>query len=66
MARVELVKDFYGRTIGKYEYQSNGDIIVKDFYNQVLGYYIKSRDVTTDFYRRTIAHGNSVGMLFKG
>jgi len=66
MAREEIVKDFYGRIIGKYEYQPNGDIVVRNFYNQILGYYIKSRNVTTDFYRRTIAQGNAVGMLLKG
>lgn len=40
--------------------------IIRDFYNRILGYYIASRDVTTDFYRRTIAKGNAVGMLLKG
>ena len=66
MAREEIIRDFYGRIIGKYEHQSNGDIVVKDFYNRILGYYIASRDVTTDFYRRTVAKGNAVSMLLKG
>ena len=57
---------FYGKIIGKYQYQSNGDIVVRDFYNRILGYYIVSRDVTTDFYRRVVAKGNAVGMLLKG
>ena len=51
MEREEIIRDFYGKIIGKYQYQSNGDIVVRDFYNRILGYYIASRDVTTDFYR---------------
>ena len=65
MAREEIIRDFYGRIIGKYEHQANGDIVVRDFYNRILGYYIASRDVTTDFYRRVVAKGNAVGMLLK-
>ena len=66
MEREEIVRDFYGKIIGKYQYQSNGDIVVRDFYNRILGYYIASRDVTTDFYRRVVAKGNAVGMLLNG
>ena len=66
MAREEIIRDFYGKIIGKYQYQSNGDIVVRDFYNRILGYYIASRDVTTDFHRRVVAKGNAVGMLLKG
>ena len=66
VAREEYVRDFYNRILGKYEYKDNGDIVVRDFYNRILGYYIKSQNVTTDFYRRTIAKGNAVGMLLKG
>ena len=66
MEREEIIRDFYGKIIGKCQYQSNGDIVVRDFYNRILGYYIASRDVTTDFYRRVVAKGNAVGMLLKG
>ena len=66
MEREESIRDFYGKIIGKYQYQSNGDIVVRDFYNRILGYYIASRDVTTDFYRRVVAKGNAVGMLLNG
>ena len=66
MVREEIIRDFYGKIIGKYQYQSNGDIVVRDFYNRILGYYIASRDVTSDFYRRVVAKGNAVGMLLKG
>ena len=36
MAREEIIRDFYGRIIGKYEHQTNGDIVVRDFYNRIL------------------------------
>lgn len=61
----EIIRDFSGRIIGKYEHKSNGDIIVKDFYNRILGYYIASRNLTTDFHRRIISKGNNVGMLLR-
>ena len=66
MQNEELVRDFGGRIIGRYEHKPNGDIVVRDFYNRIIGYYIKSQDVTTDFYRRPIAKGNAVGILLKG
>ena len=66
MVREEIIRDFYGKIIGKYQYQSNGDIVVRDFYNRFLGYYIASRDVSTDFYCRVVAKGNAVGMLLNG
>ena len=66
MVKEELVRDFYGKIIGKLQYEPNGDITVRDFYNRILGYYIKSRDVTTDFYKRVVAKGNAVGMLLRG
>lgn len=62
----EPIKDFYGKILGYYDYQPNGDIKVTDFYGVILGYYRKSQDVTTDFYGRIIARGNCVGMLIKG
>ena len=65
MVREEIIRDFYGKIIGKLQYEPNGDITVRDFYNRILGYYIKSRNVTTDFYKRVIANGNAVGMLLK-
>lgn len=62
----EFIRDFHGRIIGQLTYKPNGDIEVKDFHNRILGYYIKSRNVTTDFHNRIVAQGNAVGMLLKG
>ncbi len=61
----EAVRDFGGKIIAWYEYQSNGDIIVRDFYNKILGKYVKSDNTTRDFYGKIIARGNCVGMLIK-
>lgn len=61
----ETIRDFYGKIIGYYEHQPNGDITVRDFYNRILGYYRKSDDTTRDFYNRIVAKGNCVGMLLK-
>lgn len=65
MSNETIIRDFSGKTLGKYEYKSNGDIIVRDFYGRTLGYYYSSRNVTTDFYGRTLAKGNAVGMLLQ-
>ena len=62
----ELIRDFHGRIIGQLAYKPNGDIEVKDSHNRILGYYIKNRNVTTDFYNRIVAQGNAVGMLLRG
>lgn len=59
----ELIKDFYGKVIGSYEMESNGDIIVRDFYGKNLGKYDAALDVTKDFYGKIVAKGNAVGML---
>ena len=57
------IRDFYGRIIARVEEKPNGDKTVRDFYNNILGYYVASRDVTTDFYNRVIGHGDCTGML---
>lgn len=61
----ETIRDFSGKIIGFIETDSRGNKTVRDFYMRVLGYYDKSQDVTTDFYRRVIARGDCCGMLFK-
>ena len=57
------IRDFYGRIIAKVEEKPNGDKVIRDFYNRILGYYVASRDVTTDFYNHVIGHGDCTGML---
>jgi len=66
MSNEIIIRDSAGRILGKYEYKANGDIVVRDFYGHTLGYYYASRNVTTDFYGRTLARGNAIGMLLKG
>lgn len=61
----ETIRDFSGKIIGFIETDSRGNKTVRDFYMRVLGYYDKSQNVTTDFYRRVIARGDCCGMLFK-
>lgn len=61
----ETIRDFSGKIIGYYEFQSNGDIIVRDFYNKILGKYDKQFDVTRDFYGKVLARGNCIGMLLR-
>ena len=58
-----VIKDFYGKILGKIEVQSNGDKVVKDFYGRILGYYRKSQDITTDFYGRIVARGDAAASL---
>ena len=64
MARTETIRDASYRNISIITYEDNGDIKVQDWSSRrIVGYYRKSRNVTTDFYGRIIAHGNAVGML---
>lgn len=60
MNNIEVIRDFYGRILGKIETLPNGDKIAKDFYGRIVGKYIKSLNVTRDFYGRIIAKGDSV------
>ena len=58
------IKDFSGAILGIIETKDNGDQVARAFPGrQILGYYISSRDHTTDFYGRVIARGNSVTAL---
>ena len=57
------IRDFYGRIIARVEEKPNGDKVIRDFYSNILGYYVASRDVTTDFYNRVVGQGDCTGML---
>ena len=61
----QVIRDFYGRIIGKIETDASGNKTVKDFYGRILGFYKKSTNVTTDFYGRIVAQGDATGMLLK-
>lgn len=57
------IKDFYGRIVARVEEKPNGDKVIRDFYHNILGYYVASRDVTTNFYNRVVGQGDCTGML---
>lgn len=57
------VKDFYNKTVGFIETDSNGNKIVKDFYNRLIGKYDAQKNVTKDFYNRIVGKGDQTGML---
>lgn len=63
MESVSIIKDFYGRIIGKLETLPNGDIIAKDFFGKILGRYDAKTNTTKDFYGRIIASGNIAASL---
>lgn len=63
MAYKEAVRDFSGKIIAWYEYQSNGDIIVREFTGAILGRYDSAQDVTRNFIGTIVARGNAIGML---
>ena len=58
-----IIRDFYGKIIGKIEIKPNGDKVVRDFYGMIKGYYDAKQNVTRDFYGVIIAKGDYTGML---
>lgn len=57
------IKDFYGKIIGSVEDLPNGDKISRDFYGKILGKYVKSQDVTKNFYGQIVAKGDITSAL---
>lgn len=57
---VQVIRDFYGRIVGKVYTKPNGDQEARDFYGRCVGKYVKKYNYTTDFYGRIIAKGNSI------
>ena len=51
------------RILGYIETKPNGDKIGKDSYRRIVGYYEAKTDVTKDFYRRIVAHGDVLSSL---
>ena len=55
----ETIRHFgSGMVLGYIDTESNGDATCREFSGRILGYYFKSQDQTTDFYRRPVAWGN--------
>ena len=64
MIQREIIRDFYGKIIGKIETDTlTGDKVVRDFHGIIKGRYNKRLNVTKDFYGRTIARGDQCNML---
>ena len=63
MNQEEIIRDFYGRIIGRIFTKPNGDKEARDFYGRMLGTWDKNLDVTRDFYGRIVARGNMLSGL---
>ena len=61
----EAIKDWQGKILGWIETDGSGNKTLRDFYGKILGKYIKSRDVTQDFYGRIVAKGDCLTMLLR-
>lgn len=59
----QIIKDFYGRIIGRIETKPNGDKLVTDFGGKILGRYRADLNITTDFNGRKVADGDAC-MIF--
>ena len=59
----EIIKDFYGRTLGTITTDKFGNKVVRDFYGKILGKYDKKANVTRDFYGRIVAKGDRTSGL---
>ena len=59
----ELIRDFYGRVIGRIRFQDNGIKEIFDFQGRKLGWYDPTTNITRDFYGRVVARGDALTML---
>lgn len=59
----EVIKDFYGKTLGTITTDKNGNKIVRDFYGKILGKYDAKSNLTRDFYGRILAKGDRSAAL---
>lgn len=63
MKETQLIRDFYGKILGRIEVDEQGNKTVRDFYGRLLGRYNKRQNVTRDFYGKLIARGDATSML---
>ena len=59
----EIIRDFYGRTLGTITTDSEGNKVVRNFYGKILGRYDKKANLTRDFYGKIIARGDRSASL---
>ena len=57
------IKDFHGRIIGYIDEKGNGDKWVYSWGGRLLGKYLKSENVTRDWYGHNIAKGDVASSL---
>ena len=63
MTDKQVIRDFYGRTIGTIITDKDGNKVVKDFYGRIRGRYDAKQNVTRDFYGRIVARGDQSSSL---
>lgn len=63
MADKQVIRDFYGRTLGTILTDKDGNKVVRDFYGRLLGRYDAKANVTRDFYGRIVARGDQSSSL---
>ena len=63
MYQRETIREFSGSVIGYLDHYTNGDVEAVTFSGKKLGKYVKSYDVTNDFYGRTLYRGNMAAAL---
>lgn len=60
---VEIVRNYYGKIIGRIETDSQGNKTVRNFYGKLLGKYNKKSNITRDLYGRIVSRGDASAML---
>ena len=58
-----VIKDFYGKILGKIREYPNGDKVAYDFYGRILGKYNKISNKTYDFYGKILSQGDTLVSL---
>ena len=60
-----VIKNMYGRNIGRIRTLDNGDKEVYDFYGRIIGWYRASLNATLNNVGRIIAYGDATASLIK-
>ena len=59
----EVIRDFYGKSLGSITTDLKGNKVVRDFHGRLLGRYDARNNVTRDFYGKIIARGDQCSAL---
>ena len=60
-----VIRDYYGKILGRIGTQYNGTQVAKNFHGQILGYYYPEQNETKDFHGRILARGNTLAALIQ-